>query len=200
VPSDFPILRGDRVLLRLADPGDVPAIVRFFRENEDFFAPTSPPRPEAFLTDAYHLTQVEEARKEFANDQALRLLVLLQSDGSLIGRANFTRFTRGAFQACNLGYHQALAHQGRGFMTEALRLAIGYVFTELGMHRIEANHLPDNHRSASLLARLGFTREGYAKEYLRIAGRWQDHVLNSLTNPAWKSPAVEPDHPPGMRL
>ena len=32
---DHPILRGDRVLLRPANPGDVPAIVRFFRENED---------------------------------------------------------------------------------------------------------------------------------------------------------------------
>lgn len=194
------MLRGDRVLVRPAHPGDVPAIVRFFRENEDFFAPTSPPRPEAFLTDAYHLARVEEAGKEFANDQALRLLVLHKSDGSLIGRANFTRFARGAFHACNLGYQLGRIHQGHGFMTEALRLAIDYVFTELGMHRIEANHLPDNHRSANLLARLGFAREGYAKEYLLIAGRWQDHVLNSLTNSEWKLPAAEPDHPPGMRL
>ena len=32
--------------------------------------------------------------------------------------------------------------------------------------------------------RLGFEREGYARAYLLIAGRWQDMVLNSLVNPA----------------
>jgi ribosomal-protein-alanine N-acetyltransferase len=38
-------------------------------------------------------------------------------------------------------------------------------------------------RSERLLARLGFEREGYAKAYLKIAGQWQDMVLNSLINP-----------------
>ena len=185
--KDYPILTGERVLLRLPERGDVPAIVQFFRENEDFFAPTSPPRPDGFLTDAYQLARVEEARADFDADQALRLLVLLRSDGSLVGRANFTRFTRGAFHACTLGYQLGRRHQGHGFMTEALRLAIDYVFDELLMHRIEANHLPDNPRSANLLARLGFSKEGYAKDYLLIDGRWRDHVLNSLTNPHWEN-------------
>jgi ribosomal-protein-alanine N-acetyltransferase len=49
-----------------------------------------------------------------------------------------------------------------------------------------ANHLLDNPRSAKLLQRLGFVREGLAKDYLRIDGEWRDHVLNSLTNPQWE--------------
>jgi ribosomal-protein-alanine N-acetyltransferase len=69
-------------------------------------------------------------------------------------------------------------------MSEALERAIRYLFDDLLLHRIEANHMPSNTRSAKLLARLGFEREGYARDYLFIDGAFRDHVLTSLTNRA----------------
>ena len=44
-----------------------------------------------------------------------------------------------------------------------------------------ANYMPINFRSAKLLHRLGFTVEGYAKNYLLINNRWEDHVLTALS-------------------
>ncbi|MGN7512099.1 hypothetical protein [Aeromonas salmonicida] len=38
--------------------------------------------------------------------------------------------------------------------------------------------------SAALLERLGFEREGYARDYLMINGRWEDHILTALLNQA----------------
>lgn len=67
-------------------------------------------------------------------------------------------------------------------MYEALSEAIRFVFDELELHRIQANHLPENTRSARLLKRLGFEIEGRARNYLLIAGEWRDHVLTSLAN------------------
>lgn len=58
--------------------------------------------------------------------------------------------------------------------------AIDYAFNDLKLHRVMANHMPGNERSAGLLKSLGFEIEGYAKEYLLIDGKWEDHVLNSL--------------------
>ena len=52
--------------------------------------------------------------------------------------------------------------------------------------RLQANHVPENERSARVLERLGFEREGYARDYLFIGGRWRDHVLTAL---------LHPDHP-----
>ncbi len=75
--------------------------------------------------------------------------------------------------------------EGQGFMHEALRAAIDHVFDALSIHRIQANHQPQNLRSAALLRRLGFVVEGYARDYLRLDGAWRDHVLCSLTNPRW---------------
>jgi ribosomal-protein-alanine N-acetyltransferase len=46
-----------------------------------------------------------------------------------------------------------------------------------------ANYMPRNARSGDLLARLGFTVEGKASQYLQINGVWEDHVLTSRINP-----------------
>ena len=70
-------------------------------------------------------------------------------------------------------------------MSEAIKKAIDYMFCEQNIHRIMANYMPSNTRSAKLLKKLGFTIEGLAKDYLLINGKWEDHVLTSLTNRYW---------------
>ena len=70
-------------------------------------------------------------------------------------------------------------------MFEALQPLIRYMQRQERMHRIMANYMPHNHRSGKLLERLGFEREGYAKDYLLIDGQWRDHVLTALTNKEW---------------
>ncbi|RQM45250.1 GNAT family N-acetyltransferase, partial [Aeromonas caviae] len=57
-------------------------------------------------------------------------------------------------------------------------------FRERGLHRIMASYMPANLRSGALLERLGFEQAGYARDYLMINGRWEDHVLTALINPA----------------
>ena len=70
-------------------------------------------------------------------------------------------------------------------MTESVRMGIDYMFREMHMHRISANYMPHNTASAAVLKRLGFAVDGYARDYLQIGGRWQDHILTSLLNPDW---------------
>ncbi|MGP8847008.1 ribosomal protein S5-alanine N-acetyltransferase, partial [Enterobacter hormaechei] len=88
---------------------------------------------------------------------------------------------RGSFHACYLGYSIAQKWQGQGLMYEALTSAIRYMQRTQHIHRIMANYMPHNKRSGDLLARLGFEKEGYAKDYLLIDGQWRDHVLTALT-------------------
>jgi ribosomal-protein-alanine N-acetyltransferase len=72
-------------------------------------------------------------------------------------------------------------------MYEALTAAIKYGFEELNLHRVMANYMPTNERSGKLLGRLGFTVEGYARNYLRLAGDWKDHILTALINESWET-------------
>jgi ribosomal-protein-alanine N-acetyltransferase len=101
----------------------------------------------------------------------------------MIGTCNFSNIVRGVFQACHLGYAISQSHQGKGLMSEAVELGIRYMFEIVKLHRIMANYMPRNERSARLLEKLGFEREGYAKSYLKIAGVWEDHILTSKINP-----------------
>ena len=62
-------------------------------------------------------------------------------------------------------------------MTRAVRALVPFAFDALRLHRLEAACIPTNQASIRLLEKTGFTREGYAREYLCINGVWQDHLL-----------------------
>lgn len=186
-PVDLPRLVTERLELRLADADDVPALLRYHDDNREHLAASRPTVPDAFYTHDFWVTQVHAARAEFRNDRSLRLVMFSRAEpGRVIGNANFTQFQRGPAQYCVLGYGLDRHHEGRGLMTEALRAAIAYVFGTLNMHRIMANYEPWNERSGAVLRKLGFRVEGFAYDYLRLNGRWRDHILTALSNPDWR--------------
>jgi ribosomal-protein-alanine N-acetyltransferase len=109
-----------------------------------------------------------------------RFLVCANRDGELVGVANLSQIFHGPFRNAYLGYYAFSPHDGQGLMKEGLQLAIRHAFTALGLHRIQANVQPENERSIGLLRSLGFSEEGYARRYLKIGGRWRDHLLFAL--------------------
>ncbi|WP_246495768.1 GNAT family N-acetyltransferase [Ameyamaea chiangmaiensis] len=56
-----------------------------------------------------------------------------------------------------------------------LRLTAAAAFTDIGLHRLEANIQPGNVTSIALVRRIGFRKEGFSPRYLRIEGVWHDH-------------------------
>ena len=79
-----------------------------------------------------------------------------------------------------MGYWTGKRHAGQGYMGEALKAIIPFVFESLELRRLEAACLPNNEASKAVLRHTGFTQEGYAREYLRINGVWTDHLLFAL--------------------
>ncbi len=183
-----PIIATERLILRLAEPADIPALLRFFRANADHLAPTSPQPPPDFLTEPYWQRQVTRNQDDFAAGRAVKLFLFPSDEPEVvIGGLSLNTIVRGAAHYCDLGYLLAAERQGQGLMSEAVAAAIRYAFENLGLHRVKAAYLPTNERSARLLRRLGFVVEGYARDYLLIQGRWQDQILVGLTNPNWRT-------------
>lgn len=180
-----PVLLTPRLELRLPGPEAAPRVVRYFRENEEHLAPWSPPTPPGFYSDGFWRARLRGARDELRAGSALRLFLFPRGEpeGPVLGTCNFTQIFRGPFQACYLGYGLARRSEGLGLMHEALQAALTHVFQALRLHRVMANHVPTNERSARLLRRLGFVVEGYARDYLFVGGAWRDHVLTALINP-----------------
>lgn len=187
ISSDLPELQTPRLRIAHVRPGNEAETVAFFTRNRHHFARWDPPAPPDFYSVGFWERSVLRSVDDFASDRAVRLDLFDGLPGSrvVIGRIGFSQIFRGPFQSCILGYQIDAACEGKGLMREALAAAIDYMFEVKALHRIQANHLPENERSAALLRRLGFVREGLAKDYLFIANAWRDHVLNALTNPAF---------------
>jgi len=103
--------------------------------------------------------------------------------GQIVARSSLTEIVRGAFQACYLGFGVSKSCEGQGKAYQIADHSISYAFKELGLHRIMAGYMPHNNRSATLLKKLGFEIEGFARNYLKIGGKWENSFLTSLTNP-----------------
>jgi [ribosomal protein S5]-alanine N-acetyltransferase len=95
--------------------------------------------------------------------------------GALVGFINISNIVRGFFQSAYLGYYAFAGHERQGLMRAALGLAVRTAFTELKLHRLEANIQPGNAASIALVRSCGFNKEGYSPRYLKIRGRWRDH-------------------------
>jgi ribosomal-protein-alanine N-acetyltransferase len=156
---------------------------RYYSVNQKHLAPWEPARPDRYHSTESWRQRASEFQREYKKGVSLRLIAFQEATSDVVAVCNFTNITRGPMQACNLGYSIAHAKQGQGLMSEIVAAAVYYVFDQLELHRVVANYVPENHRSARLLEKLGFEKEGYAKSYLQIGGRWRDHVLTAKINP-----------------
>jgi [ribosomal protein S5]-alanine N-acetyltransferase len=107
-------------------------------------------------------------------------------DGAIVGFFNLGQIVRGPLQSAFLGYGAVAAYGGQGYMTEGMELLLARAFTQLGLHRIEANIQPSNGRSLALAKRAGFIREGFSERYLKVAGRWRDHERWAIRVEQWR--------------
>jgi ribosomal-protein-alanine N-acetyltransferase len=132
---------------------------------------------------AYHhpwvttFTEPKGFAEWFARLHPERILsfVARHPNGGIVGLCTLSEIVRAGFQSAYLGFHGMAPFAMQGLMTEAVKLTAHHAFHSLGLHRLEANIQPDNVRSIALVRRLGFTKEGYSRDYLQIGGRWRDH-------------------------
>jgi [ribosomal protein S5]-alanine N-acetyltransferase len=109
------------------------------------------------------------------SDDYEALLLRRNDDDAILGIFELSQIFRRGFQSAYLGYWVGAPFAGQGYMTEGMRQLFRFAFSELRLHRIEANIQPGNEPSLALARRSGFRREGFSPRYLKIGGRWRDH-------------------------
>ncbi len=183
-PDSIPLtLEGFRVRLRPPVLSDYPHWNEVRLRNKDYLTPFEPRWNPKALEKEFFRRKLARQQKDWEQDRGYSFLILNKADDTLIGGVNINHVCRGSAQNASLGYWIDEDLQGQGLMTESLRLIIEYSFSILKLHRLSAATMPHNARSISVLKRLGFVEEGFAKRYIQINGTWEDHVLFGLTAP-----------------
>lgn len=186
-PAPLIALQGQRLLLRLPRNGDYDDWYRLRRASQDFLRPFEPRWSEADLTRRVYSMRVRRARQEAEEGTDYTFFIFLP-DGRkevLVGGITLSNIRRRAAQFVNIGYWMGQAYAGKGLMSEAVGVTLPFIFDTLDLHRAHAAFLPSNIASRRVLEKNGFVEEGFAKHYLQINGRWEDHVLMGLTRERW---------------
>jgi len=170
------------VEINLISKSDARLISDYYLKNSCHFKEWEPTRESDYHSISAWEQRIAAIIQEQEKGLSSRFLMYDDLNTEIIGVCSLTNIVRGPFQACNIGYSISECHQGKGLMKYLCRHVISHAFEELNLNRVMANYMPRNIRSGKLLQSLGFTVEGEARKYLKINGRWEDHVLTSIVS------------------
>jgi [ribosomal protein S5]-alanine N-acetyltransferase len=173
-PEPHLIEKSDGLVLRPPVMDDFPAWASLRLASRSFLEPWEPIWPADDLTRAAYRRRYFPAS---GPDSLHPYFIFSASSGALLGGISFGHVRRGVSQSAMLGYWMGKPYAGKGIMTKAVPLALRQAFGPLKFRRIEAGCIPRNHASIRVLVANGFQKEGYAREFLCIAGVWEDHVI-----------------------
>ncbi len=174
------VIHGRGVMLRVPRMGDYDAWASLRDQSRAFLTPWEPVWPRDDLTRSAFRGRVKRYVRDFRDDQAYAFFIFGQATGELVGGLTISNVRRGVAQTGSLGYWIGARFARQGLMKAAVRCIIPYAFDTLRLNRLEAACLPSNEPSIRLLQGSGFTREGLARQYLKINGIWQDHLLFAI--------------------
>jgi len=173
-------LKTKELQLRTVCHHDVHEVFQFILRNREHLRVWEPVRDENYFTVEYQINQINIELDKINRGEMYKFWIFKEE--RIIGSISLNNVVRGAFLSCHLGYRIDEQEQGKGYATEAIRAVVDYAFTKGGLHRIEANIMPRNLGSLRVVEKLGFINEGIAKKYLKINGKWEDHIHMVLLN------------------
>lgn len=175
-------LKEESIYVKLVEESDAQSLLTLKVNNKHFFQLFSGIREESFYTLQGQLERIRASIEAKNGDKGYLFLVYLNESEEVIGAVSLSEVVRGNLQSCWIGYFLDKDHNGKGYMTEAVKLVINHAFRDLNFHRIEAGVMPHNTGSIKVLLKAGFHKEGIAKKNVKINGHWEDHQTLAIIN------------------
>jgi len=191
-PAPLPRIerRTRRMVLRPLERADADEFKRVLHVSRAQWRRWTPSRPSGSTDEDVFGQELERVSRGLADGTHVRLAGFLD-DGRLAGLFSLNEIVLGVFENAYAGWSVSADVAGRGLGTEGVQALLDIAFedppTGLGLHRVQANIIPRNTASLRIAEKVGLRREGLALRYLRIAGRWEDHVMLGVTREEWRS-------------
>lgn len=174
--SSFELVHGD-VRVRPLRRGDHRELTRLILGNRAWLRPweaTNPNGPNGFNIRA----MIRGLLRQAVAGQGLPLII--EVNGQMAGQLNVANILYGSVSGAMLGYWIAPEYAGRGVTPLAVALTTDYLFSGLGLHRVQIDIRPENAASLRVVKKLGFRYEGTKLGYIHINGDWRDHFSFAL--------------------
>ena len=174
------IASGERVDMRYPQRADYREWAKLRASSADFLGQWEPTWAKDELSKAAYKARVRRADIELENGTGQVFFIFDRVTNKLVGGISLGNIRYGMARSGQIGYWMGEAYAGKGLMQDAVKALISFGFDRLNLHRLEAACIPSNERSVAVLQKTGFTQEGLLKSYLKINGKWQDHLLFAI--------------------
>jgi ribosomal-protein-alanine N-acetyltransferase len=171
-------ISGRKVFLRSPEISDLAEFTALAKKSERFHR--------GLMRFAKTKTEFEGFLERAVDPSSEVLLICEAGSGAIAGMINLSQIFYGPLKSAYMGYGLGVDFTGKGYATEAVELMTRHAFTNLGLHRLEANIQPGNIASINVVKRAGFRKEGYSPRYLKIGGTWRDHERWAITREDWE--------------
>lgn len=170
-------LEAGGVYLRPPRMGDCAEWLELRRISAKDLTPYEPKWSDDALTKAAFMRRYRQQALNWRRGTAHSFFIFDKTYNQLLGGLNLFNIKKGVSLSADIGYYMHSRHTRKGHMSNAIGRLSDYAFDELALHRLQAACLPSNIASHKALLKAGFTKEGLAKSYLKIDGKWQDHII-----------------------
>ena len=169
------LLEGKSVNLKIMEREDLP-VLHEWDNNPEFMGEYEPLRQET-------RTDLE---RTYDNLKDAQWFFVEKKDGTRIGyMAHFL-----AAGEIELGYFIVPSERSRGYVSEAIKIMVDYLFLSRDVVRIQAKADPENIASWKALEKAGFKREGVLRKTFYCRGKWRDDSMYSILREEWKEPKI----------
>ncbi|MGN0408196.1 MAG: GNAT family N-acetyltransferase [Bacteroides sp.] len=169
--------RENGIILRILSADDAEKVLQFYEKNKNTFSSYETEKPEGFYTTEFQETLLHAEMESFLKGVHVRYFLFDERfPDDIIGSISFFNIRHGHFEQCTTGYKIDEEYRRLGYGTKMLSLATHIITQDFGIHRIEAYIMPSNIPSVHLAERCGYEAEGIAKGYVRLHGKWTDHL------------------------
>ncbi|MBS1537177.1 MAG: GNAT family N-acetyltransferase [Bacteroidetes bacterium] len=159
--------------ITLLESEHIQQLTEYYTRNINYHKEWSPFPPPKFFTAEFQ--QEKFTTYKVLHNVGIEYRFVILAEELIIGTISLNAIERGVFQNGRFGYSMDENYAGKGIMTSAIQSIIRFAFSELGLHRLEANIMPRNISSRRVLEKCGFQKFGFSPQYLRINNTWEDH-------------------------
>ncbi|MCX6172018.1 MAG: GNAT family N-acetyltransferase [Flavobacterium sp.] len=171
----FQNLETKRLFLRRIDENDV-AEVLALRGNPQIMKYI--PRPLA-KTEEDALAHIIMINEKIETNTGINWGITVKGNPKIIGIIGHYRIQPENHRA-EIGYMSLPEYNGKGYITEAIKVVVEYGFEQMNLHSIEAIIDPENIASERVLQKNGFIKEAHILENELWEGKFWDTVIYSL--------------------